>query len=71
MMKKLLTLMALTLFITNAVSAGVTEISMEERTQKTLQLSSRLPSSQPCVYFNIVYMPEGLLPQLYTSSSSG
>ena len=39
MIKKLLTLMALTLFITHAVSAGVTEIPMEERTQKALHLS--------------------------------
>ena len=61
MIKKLLTLMALTLFITHAVSAGVTEIPMEERTQKALHLSED--------QINRITVSEGIVSTIITNPS--
>jgi hypothetical protein len=61
MMKKFLTLMALSPFITNLVSAVVTEISMEERTQKTLQLSED--------QINRIAVSEGIVSTIITNPS--
>ena len=61
MLKKLLTLMALTLFLTHAAFAGVTEINIEERTQKALQLSED--------QINRIAVSEGLVSTIITNPS--
>ena len=53
--------MALTPFITNVVSAGVTEIAMEERTQKTLLLSED--------QINRIAISEGIVSTIITNPS--